>query len=123
MPVPRQMLAKVQAHSSFFGYLVASFVRQLILFCLSLCLQTMQPVPAAALAPLVQYLLLSITQGKDGPRPCTSCLSCGSWGVLQLYLPRFVLTAVLPARAAGVQNRLPTLKTLSCLLPFSLLIN
>lgn len=121
MPAPRQMLAKVQAHSSFFGYLLASFVRQLILFCL--CLQTVQPVPAAALAPPVQYLLLSITQGKDGPRPCTSCLSCGSWGVLQLCLPRFVLTAVLPARPAGVQKRLPTLKTLSCLLPFSLLIN
>lgn len=105
MLAPRQMSAKVQAqYFYFFGYLMASFVRQLILFCPALCLQTMQSMPAAALALSVRYLLLSITQGKDGPRPCTSCLSCGSWGVLQLCLLRFILTAVLLARPADAPN-------------------
>lgn len=102
MLAPRQMSAKVQAHYfSFFGYLVASFVRQLILFCPPLCLQTVQSVPAAALALSVRYLLLSITQGKDGPRPCTSCLSFSSRGLLQLCLLQFILTAVLLASPAA----------------------
>lgn len=95
----------------FFEYLMASSVRQLILFCPPLCLQAMQPVPATALVLSVRYLLFSITQGKDGPRPCTSCLSCGSRGVLQLCLLRFVLTAVLLARPTGALSWCPTLKT------------
>lgn len=108
MLAQRQMSAEVQAHYFsffFFGYLVASFVKQLILFCPPLCLQTMQPVPAPALVLSVRCHLLLITQGRDGPRPCSSCLSCGSWGLLQLCLLWFVVTAVLPARPVGAPNR------------------